>query len=110
MNIKSKSNTLYSDIQTFSWALNPCLTLYIQIFRPFYGHYIQAQETLYPDILTPLETLSSFYLRLLSKHGWLLEITLSVQGAETSCLRVCTKRVCVCNKELNSCTVGVYNT
>ena len=32
------------------------------------------------------------------------------QGAETSCLCVCTKRVCVCNKELNSCTVGVYNT
>ena len=32
------------------------------------------------------------------------------QGAETSCLFVCTKRVCVCNKELNSCTVGVYNT
>ena len=32
------------------------------------------------------------------------------QGAETSCLCVCTKRVCVCNKELNSCTVSVYNT
>ena len=33
-----------------------------------------------------------------------------VQGAETLCLCVCTKRVCVCNKELNSCTVGEYST
>ena len=32
------------------------------------------------------------------------------QGAETLCLCVCTKRVCVCNRGLNSCTVGVYNT
>ena len=32
------------------------------------------------------------------------------QGAETSCVCVCTKRVCVCDKKPNRCTVVVYST
>ena len=32
------------------------------------------------------------------------------EGAEKSCVCVGTKRVCVCNKEPNSCTVGLYST
>ena len=30
------------------------------------------------------------------------------QGAETSCMCVCTRRVCVSNNEPKACTVGVY--
>ena len=32
------------------------------------------------------------------------------QGAETSCVCVCTKRVCVSNWEPKMCTVGIYRT
>ena len=34
----------------------------------------------------------------------------SVQGAETSCVCVCTKRVCVKFTEPKVCTVGIYST
>ena len=30
------------------------------------------------------------------------------QGAETSCVCVCTKRVCVSNTKPKACTVGIY--
>ena len=33
-----------------------------------------------------------------------------VQGAETSCVCVCTKRVCVKFTEPKVCTVGIYST
>ena len=32
------------------------------------------------------------------------------QGAETSCVCVCTKRVCVSNTKPKACTVGIYST
>ena len=32
------------------------------------------------------------------------------QGAETSCMFVCTKRVCVSDTEPKACTVGIYST
>jgi len=31
-------------------------------------------------------------------------------GGYVMCMCICTKRVCVCNKEPNRCTVGVYST
>ena len=43
------------------------------------------------------------------RTGGVIQVRLE-QGAETSCLCVCTKRVCVCKRGLNSCTVSVYNT
>ena len=36
-------------------------------------------------------------------------LTEQYSGAETSWVCVCTKRVCVCDKEPNKCTVGVYS-
>ena len=32
------------------------------------------------------------------------------QGAKTSCMSVCTKRVCVSDNERKACTVGIYST
>ena len=32
------------------------------------------------------------------------------QGAKTSCVCVCTKRVCVSNTKPKACTVGIYST
>ena len=34
----------------------------------------------------------------------------SNQGTETSCVCVCTKRVCVSNTKPKACTVGIYST
>ena len=33
-----------------------------------------------------------------------------IQGAETSCVCVCTKRVCVSNTKPKASTVGIYST
>ena len=32
------------------------------------------------------------------------------QGAETSCVCVCTKRMCVSDNKSKACTVGIYST
>ena len=50
------------------------------------------------------------------KNDWMYfaEVVLrtmgSLQGAETSCVCVCTKRVCVSNTKPKACTVGIYST
>jgi len=37
-------------------------------------------------------------------------VNIPLQGAETSCMRVCTKRVCLKFTEPKVCTVGLYST
>ena len=46
--------------------------------------------------------LISFY----SIHNFNFGVLVMGQGAETSCMCVCTKRVCVSNNEPKACTVG----
>ena len=47
--------------------------------------------------------LISFY----SIHNFDFGVLVMGQGAETSCMCVCTKRVCVSNNEPKACTVGI---
>ena len=47
---------------------------------------------------------------ILTPYQHMVRYVLTDQGAETSCVCVCTKRVCVSNTKPKACTVGIYST